>query len=145
MSNQVFPAGEFLSQIEFPKEPSVSVQTVNTKAGPIDMHINMLDLSKTDEDSNMIYLSSFAQYPDSLVHSDRKEQLADFFKETLDGLVSSIDGEILSKKDIKIDSYPGKEVKINFQEMNLGHGSFVQKKMFVMLLGKTKQTQKFLF
>ena len=103
-------------QIEFPKEPSVSVQTVNTKAGPVDMHINMLDLSKKDEDSNMIYLSSFAQYPDSLVHSDRKEQLSGFFKETLDGLVSSIDGKIISKKDVKIDSYPGKEVKINFQD-----------------------------
>ena len=103
-------------QIEFPKEPSVSVQTVNTKAGPVDMHINMLDLSNKDEDQNMIYLSSFAQYPDSLVHSDRKEQLAGFFKETLDGLVSSIDGKILSKEDVKIDSYPGKEVKINFQD-----------------------------
>ena len=103
-------------QIEFPKEPSVSVQTVNTKAGPVDMHINMLDLSKKDEDSNLIYLSSFAQYPDSLVHSDKKEQLVSFLKETVDGLVGSIDGEILSQKDVKIDSYQGKEVKINFQD-----------------------------
>jgi len=103
-------------QIEFPKEPSVSVQTVKTKAGPVDMHINMLDLSKKEEDSNLIYLSSFAQYPDSLVHSDKKDQLAGFLKETVDGLVGSIDGEILSQKDIKIDSYEGKEVKINFQD-----------------------------
>ena len=103
-------------QIEFPKEPTASVQTVNTKAGPVDMHINMLDLSKKDVDSNLIYLSSFAQYPDSLVHSDRKEQLKDFFKETIEGLVGSIDGEILSKKDVKIDSYSGKEVKIDFQD-----------------------------
>ena len=103
-------------QIEFPKEPTASVQTVKTKAGPVDMHINMLDLSKKDVDDNLIYLSSFAQYPDSLVHSDNKEELKGFFKETIEGLVGSIDGEILSRKEVKIDSYDGREVKINFQD-----------------------------
>ncbi len=103
-------------QIEFPKEPSENVQTVNTEAGPVDMHIHMLDLSKKEEDSNLIYLSSYAQYPDTLVHSDRKEQLAGFFKETIDGLVSSIDGKRLDEKMVQLGEYQGKEVKINFQD-----------------------------
>ena len=103
-------------QIEFPKEPSVSVQTVNTEAGPVDMHIHMLDLSKKEEDSNLIYLSSVAKYPDTLVHSDRKEQLAGFFKETINGLIASIDGELLDEKSVQIGEYQGEEVKVNFQD-----------------------------
>jgi hypothetical protein len=103
-------------QIEFPKEPTPSVQSVKTEAGMVDMHIHMLDLSKKGDDSNLIYLSSFAQYPDSLVHSDRKEQLAGFFKETIEGLIGSIDGEMLDEKAVQIGEYPGKEVNINFQD-----------------------------
>ncbi len=103
-------------QIEFPEKPSSNVQTVNTEAGPVDMHIHMLDLSKKENDSNLIYLSSFAQYPDSLVHSDRKEQLAGFFKETIDGLIGSIDGKLMNERDVQIGEYEGREVKINFQD-----------------------------
>lgn len=103
-------------QIEFPKEPKKSVQTVNTEAGPVDMHINMLDLSAKENDSNLIYLSSYAQYPDTLLHSENREQLKGFFKETIEGLIGSIDGEMLNERDVKIDGYNGKEVKINFQD-----------------------------
>ena len=103
-------------QIEFPEEPSSNVQTVNTEAGPVDMHIHMLDLSNKENDSNLIYLSSFAQYPDTLVHSDRKEQLPGFFKETIEGLSGSIDGKIMDEKKVEIGKYQGREVKINFQD-----------------------------
>jgi len=99
-------------QIEFPKEPKVSVQTVNTEAGHVDMHINMLDLSAKGKDSNLIYLSSYAQYPDSLIHSDKREQLKGFFKETVEGLIGSIDGKMLNEREVQIDGYKGKEVKI---------------------------------
>ncbi|MGI9530462.1 hypothetical protein [Lutimonas sp.] len=103
-------------QIEFPKEPKKRVQTVNTEAGPIDMHINMLDLSAKENDSNLIYLSSYAQYPDSIIHSDQREQLKGFFRETIEGLVGSIDGKMLNEREITIDGFKGKEVKINFQD-----------------------------
>lgn len=103
-------------QIEFPKEPKKSVQTVNTEAGPVDMHINMLDLSGKENDSNLIYLSSYAQYPDSLIHSDKREQIKGFLKETVEGLLGSIDGKMMDERDVEIDGFKGKEVKISFQD-----------------------------
>lgn len=103
-------------QIEFPEEPTKNIQTVKTEAGNVDMYINMLDLSSKDQDVNLIYMSSFAQYPDSIVHSDKKQQIVAFFKETLDGLIGSIEGELLEEKEVNIGQYKGKEVKINFQD-----------------------------
>lgn len=108
-------AEEFGYQIEFPKEPVANTQTINTKAGPVDMHINLLDLTQDGEDKNMVYLSSFAEYDESLVHSNKVDQLDDFFKETVEGLVKGVNGKLLVQNKIQLGEYQGREMKIDFQ------------------------------
>lgn len=108
-------AKEFGYQIEFPLEPVASTQTINTEAGPVDMHINLLDLTRGGEDKNMVYLSSFAEYDESLVNSNKTDQLEDFFKETIEGLVKGVNGKLLLENNISLGDYQGREMKIDFQ------------------------------
>lgn len=103
-------------QISFPKAPEKSVQSVNTAAGPVDMHLHLLDTSQDGTEDNMLYLSSHASYPDTLISSERKEQIKEFFTETIDGLAKSVDGKLISKGKVNLQGYPGREAKIDFQD-----------------------------
>lgn len=111
----VIDAKEYGYQISFPSVPEESVQSVTTAAGPVDMHIHLLDTSQDENADNMLYLSSHAAYPDTLISSERKEQIKEFFTETIDGLVKSVDGKLLSKSKVNLEGYPGRQAKIDFQ------------------------------
>jgi hypothetical protein len=120
--------------IDFPKKPDTSSQTVKSEIGDLLMEICMYEPAK-DSDQNFAYGIISTSYPDSLIHSDKKEKLNGFFRNAVDGGVANVEGKLLTEKEISMDGYPGREFRIDFQ-----HGLavikmrafLVKNKMFVV-------------
>ena len=55
-------------------------------------------------------------YPDSLVHSDFKDQLKSLFDNAVEGGVSNVKGKLIHQKDIEINGYPGREFSIDYND-----------------------------
>ncbi len=111
----LFVSDELGYQIEFPEQPVERSQIVNSEIGELTMNIFMVDASMNEKDDNLVYMVNHSEYPDSLVHSDMKEFLPEFFRGAIDGAVGNVHGKLLSEKIIQLGKYPGREVRIDFK------------------------------
>lgn len=100
--------------VEFPKKPEENTQVVNSAIGELKMNMFMYDASEGGNDDNVLYLVNCTEYPDTLVHSDKTEQLEAFFEGAINGAVSNVQGKLLSKKEIQLGQYPGREMSIDY-------------------------------
>jgi hypothetical protein len=99
--------------IEFPKEPELTSQSVPTAVGDIEMKIASYDGSK-EGDINLAYVFISSNYPDSLINSNKKEMLPDFFRSSIDGAVKNVNGKLIAEKEIMLDAFPGREAKVDY-------------------------------
>ncbi len=111
-----YSSAEHGYSIDFPSKPASSVRTVDSEIGELTMTITMYDASGKTSDKNEIYMVSQTIYPDSLVNSNQKENLPGFFKNSIQGAVNNVSGKLLLEEEIEIEGYPGREVKIDYQE-----------------------------
>ena len=109
----VFETKDF--SVEFPKKPDTSVQTVNSAIGDLKLNISMVDASKGGDD-NLVYMSITSEYPDSLINSGKTDILPAFFRNSIDGAVKNVQGKLLSEKNIEIEGFPGREVRVDYQQ-----------------------------
>jgi hypothetical protein len=100
----------------FPGKPTATTQMVSSAIGPLKLDINLYEVPRGSQDDNFIYLLNETAYPDSLVSSDKKEILDNFFSRAIDGAVSRVHGKLLTEKAIALGKYPGREIRINFQQ-----------------------------
>jgi hypothetical protein len=103
-------------KMEFPKKPDYETQMLNSAAGELKMNIYTYDASKSGNDDNLLYGFIFTDYPDSLISSDKKEILSDFFRNSIAGSVNNVKGKLLSEKNIEINGFPGREIKVDYRE-----------------------------
>ena len=103
-------------KIKFPKAPTENPQVINSEIGKLKMNIFMYDASQKGKDDNLVYMVNYTEYPDTLISSEKTEILDDFFRNSIDGAVKNVHGELLSEKIIKIGEYPGREIKIDFKD-----------------------------
>jgi hypothetical protein len=89
---------------------------INSEIGELKLNIFVYDASESGTDENLVYLVSSTEYPDSLINSEKTEILPDLFKNTLEGILSNINGKLLSETVIDINGFPGREVKVDFME-----------------------------
>jgi len=102
-------------KVLFPKKPTATTQDVDSKIGKLTLNLNFYEVPETEKDDNHVYLFNETTYPDSLISSDKKEILEEFFKNSIAGSVSNVHGTLLSEKNIEINGYPGREVRIDYQ------------------------------
>lgn len=122
-------------EILFPFQPKPSKQTTNSAIGPLDLNIYMCEIPAQTKDENLVYLVMTTLYPDSLVSSDNKALLPDFFKGAIDGGVKNVNGKLLLEEEIKIQGYPGRRFKISFNENKniiTMYAYLVKNKMFML-------------
>lgn len=100
-------------RIDFPKEPKITSQSVPTAVGDIEMKIASFDGSK-EGDINLAYVLISSIYPDSVVNSSKKEKLPGFFRSSIDGAVKNVNGKLISEKEIVLDGFPGRELKVDY-------------------------------
>jgi hypothetical protein len=101
-------------KVEFPKEPEASSQEVETEIGVLKMNMYMYDASKYEGDENMIYMVNYSEYPEEHISSDKTELLDEFFRNSIDGAVTNVSGELLSEKKISMGKFPGREIRIDY-------------------------------
>ena len=102
-------------KILFPKKPTASSQDVDSKSGKLTLNLNIYEVPKNESDDNYVYMTNETTYPDSLINSDKKEILDDFFKKSIAGLLNNVQGKLLSEKVIERGKYPGREIRVDFQ------------------------------
>lgn len=101
--------------VEFPKMPDTSTQVVKSAIGDLKLNISMVDASKGGDD-NLVYMTITSEYPDSLINSGKTAILPAFFRNSIDGAVKNVQGKLLSEKNIEIEGFPGREVRVDYQQ-----------------------------
>lgn len=103
-------------EIQFPAKPELTTQQVKSEIGKLKMNIQMYDASSSKKkDENLVYMVNVTDYPADAVHSDMKDQLSTFFDGAVKGAVSNVGGKLLSQKEVIFEGYPGREIKVDFQ------------------------------
>jgi hypothetical protein len=100
----------------FPKTPDTASQLINSPIGKLRFNSFMYDASEDSTDENLIYGVMTTLYPDSLTKGLKQPALIKgFFDGVIKGSVNSVKGKLLSEKEIEFDGYPGREIKVDFQ------------------------------
>src|SRR6266550_6580669 len=91
------PEGRF--SVGMPNKPAVDVKEVDSVVGKLQLH------SFTASNAAAYFMVSYADYPNEPT-SDRRERVLDGVR---DGVVSSLEGGLISETKTTIDGYPGRE------------------------------------
>lgn len=101
----------------FPQKPTEQVQTLNTAAGDLKIDIYMYEVPDSVYDNNLVYCMIETDNPEGVISSDDKKSAVDaYFRGAVDGAVKNLNGKIITESAIELDGYPGREVKIDYQE-----------------------------
>lgn len=100
-------------KITFKSEAEKSVENVDTEAGPLSMNMHILE-SNNEADSVYVFMIMNTFYPKEQIHSDKKEMLAQFFDNAINGGVKNVNGKIISTKSLSNNGFPGKEAVVEF-------------------------------
>ena len=96
-----FTSDEGYFSISFPGEPTESSQEISTELGPITIFFYTYDYR------NGAYLVSYLDYPDEIIEQSDSN---DLLNAAQSGAVVNVNGQLISSKDIYIETYPGKEI-----------------------------------
>ena len=109
--------GEANFQILFPQQPVKNEQTLETPLGKLSVVQYNLE-PKLGSDANLLYGVGYTVYPANTINSGKMsdEELDVFFKNSVDGTVSNVQGKLLSTLIIDYEGYPGREIKIDIKE-----------------------------
>jgi hypothetical protein len=111
---KLFKTNEFHAL--YPHTPDYDSEIVKSDVGDLKLKMYMYDASKDSLDDNYVYGVISTEYPDSLINSAFKDKLANLFRNSIDGAVTNVKGKLLSEKEITLDGYPGREIRINYPE-----------------------------
>ena len=103
-------------KIDFPEKPTTETQSVPSAIGDLKMKMYMVDASEKKDAENMVYMVITTFYPDTLVNSDKKDMLENLFRSSIDGAVQNVQGKLLSEKRIELNGFPGRDIKVDYQE-----------------------------
>ena len=95
-----------------PGKATVSSQIIPSASGDLKMDVFAYTPIKSND--NLIYMIVNSVYPDGSIQSDNKEKIESFFQKAIEGAVSKVKGKVLSQKDLQLNGYLGKELKINY-------------------------------
>lgn len=113
-------------KITFPKVPVESKDAIDSNMGKLNLHSTSCD---ADED-NLMYMSIYTDYPDSLFHVETIEEFEEFYTDVINGSVGSINGKLLYTKNIKLNNVEGREIKISFEAQ--GESGISMMRMFLV-------------
>ncbi len=97
--------------IAFPETPEKKTQDVSTVKGSIKMDSYMLS---TSNDVNIIYMTSFSEYPKSFFKNglDTFEAQNKVLSGSVNGAITNTKGKLVSDENITFNGYPGRKVRI---------------------------------
>lgn len=125
-SNYEFKENKYT--IQFPEKPTASTENVDSQLGVLVMNNQMVDYSEKDGAENLIYMSIYTEYPKEAVSSANKELIEPFFEGAINGVIQNTNGKLVWKKDVEIDGYPGKEIKVSISD----NAAFIRMRMYLV-------------
>lgn len=100
----------------FPKKPEADSQLINSPIGNLRFNSFMYDASEDSTDENLVYGAMTTVYPEELAKQIKDTAfIRGIFDGAVKGGVNSVKGKLISQKNIQFQGYPGREVKIDFQ------------------------------
>lgn len=100
----------------FPRKPDADSQMVNSPLGNLKFNSFMCDVSEDSSDENLVYGVMTMIYPDSLAKAMKAPPFVKgLFDGAVKGGINSVNGKLLTEKDIEFEGNPGREVKVDFQ------------------------------
>jgi hypothetical protein len=93
--------------ILFPGKPEEQTESVSTVIGTIETEFFMV------EQRDMAYSLNYADYPAEVVTASDVGMMLDGARM---GAVANVNGELLDEKEITLDGYPGREIKVEVEE-----------------------------
>lgn len=102
-------ANERTILIMFPEIPSEQTRTVDSEYGKLSLAIQILE-PKVRED-NMVYIAMETKYPSGVVQPGDTAELNIFYNKAIDGSLNSVNGELISVRDVYYRDNPGKEYR----------------------------------
>jgi hypothetical protein len=122
--------------ILFPGEPNENSQTVETEIGNLEVKQYIFE-PKLGKDANILYGTGYTVYPAQYIdnRSMDEEQLAEFFRNSVNGTVANVQGRLLSTHIIDYKGYPGREIKIDIKDglaVVKMRSYLIQNKMYIL-------------
>jgi len=77
-----------------------------------------------------------SDYPDSLINSNKKENLAGFFRGAINGAVKNSNGKLLKETEVVYNNFPGRTIEIDY-----GNGMAIIKLTMVLRYNKAIMVQ----
>ncbi len=108
-----FKSYEGKFRVFVPGAMSSKTDTITTHIGEVAYHTYFHQAPQPDE-SNVLYMVSYCDYPPNTIHSDSTALLGDFFESTIDAAVFSIAGDLAYSDDVQLDDYPGKFWRVDY-------------------------------
>lgn len=127
-------------KIEFPRTPFENAQTADTERGSIKLNIIGLDCQKDKYSNNFVYFVNCSEFPESFFKDFTKESYDDFFKNSINGMVSGStqkDASLQESKVIDFHGYEGREAKIIYPKgMAITTARFILKenKLYTLMI-----------
>ncbi len=109
-------SAEFSYSIQFPQKPTENPQVVESEVGQLKLNIFMHDASEDQSDENLMYMVNCTEYPFAIMDTEDSSLLDDFYRSSIDGAVSNVNGKLLTEEIIKLDDHVGREVTVDFQD-----------------------------
>ena len=100
--------------VDMPGLPEKQVLNIKTEFGVLSMNLFIYQTSINTKE-NQVYLVMYGDYPSQIINSKLTEKLDNFFKNAINGAVKNVQGVLLFEKDITLNNYLGKEIKISCQ------------------------------
>lgn len=101
--------------IAFPGEYVKSVDTLSSDLGQLLLKGSTFVPDSIMGDKNFVYMLMETTYPDSTVHSDKKEILDEFFAGSIQGAVSNVNGKLIKEIRGTTGNYPNRTIEIEIQ------------------------------
>lgn len=140
----LFESPVFNYSLFFPSKPVDNTEIVETEAGELKLNVVELDCTGAKGYNNLVYMVNCTVYPDSLINSDFKDILDNFFDGTVNGAATNVGGEIISSKITEYAGFPGREVRISADNGNSVFISrlYLIKSQFFMMIILTSADKK---
>ena len=90
-------------KVDFPGNPSLKTQKVNTAVGEIQVNMVLLEVR------GVAYMASFNDYPSEFIKNSNEKDLLDGAR---DGAVANVQGKLLSEQIIELNNAPGREIRV---------------------------------
>lgn len=121
--------------ILMPGTPAEERQTIDTEVGPI--NVQLFQVLREGEAG---YVVGYADLPKNIIQTP--QDVEEFFGGTIRGIVNSLQGRLLSQRNVKLGNYPGREIKIQAaQGVMVSSRIYLVNQRFYQILVLTAQEQ----